>query len=207
MTTRIDRAEASALVIASICISLTGQDPELIERAKAYATEHQAPVPPGGISERSLELADLAVMTMARRALEGKGQAASVLGQVAEAMKGHQHSHPLQAMVVPIPDVADGAAQSAGALALGSFLAEFAHKNPDIADRFRAWMDETRPDMKASEYVTHERIEGTDQLLTLMAHLADQVAQQHEHQHQHQHQDQPGDINLSKLVQEGHQEI
>ena len=205
MTTRIDRAEASALVLASICISLVGQDEDLRERARAYAAEHQAPVPPSGISEQSLELADLAVMQMARHALAGKGRASQLLERVAEAIQAHaSHQHPVQAMVVPIPDMTDGAAQSAGALALGSFLAEFAHKNPEIADKFRAWMEENRPDMQAGKYVTQDRIEGADQLLTMMAHLADQVAQREESEGQ---RPESGVIDLEKLGREGHQEI
>lgn len=205
MSTRTDRAEASALVLASICINLVMKDASLRERAGAYAAENQAPVPPSGITEDSLGLADLAVMQMARRALAGKGHAASALERVAEAIQAHQahHNHPIQAMVVPIPNMADGASQSAGALALGSFLAEFAHKNPEIAEKFRAWMDEVRPDMEAGKYVTQDRIEGADQLLTMMAHLADQVAQREEAEGK---RPESGVIDLEKLSREGHQE-
>jgi len=200
MTTRIDRAEASALVVASMCISLIQSDPELIERVRVYAKENGAPLPEQNISEHSLSLTDLAVMTMAKRAMAGKGHAASVLERVAEAMRG-----PHQTMVIPVPQIDEGAAQSAGALALASFAIEHLHTVPEAADAFRAWLDETRPDVKAGENVTQERLEASDQLLTMMAHMADQIAQ-HEEGHPRHARPEPedgGEIDLDKLGPKG----
>jgi hypothetical protein len=190
MTTRIDKSEALALVLASMCISIISADPELIAKVKAYADDQDSPVKGAAITGFSLELADVAIMMMAKRAIAGRGHAAEAMA----THEGHEH----QTMVIPVPNLDEGAAQSAGALALGSFAVEFLHKNADILTAFRRWLDENRPDIQAGEYVTQERVEAADQMLTMMAHMADQVAQR-EGGHVHDPEPEPEKIDLRDL--------
>ena len=98
---RVDKAEGTALAMASLCVTMIAEDPELIERLRREAVDSGSPFEAEVINARMLELIDLALMTMAMRALEGKSQASAVMRDHA----GHDH----ETLVIPMPNIEDGA--------------------------------------------------------------------------------------------------
>ncbi len=163
----IGQAEAAALMMASLCISVVKDDPELVKRLRKLTRKSGAPFDDRQVSETALAMINLAVTSMALRAAEGGG-----FGQRAQGRHEHRHR---ETVVVPVPHMEDGAAKSAGALAAGSFAVEYLHAVPGVLEAFNAWMDETHPGGK-NHVATTDELKGADQVLTMMAHVAGKLA-------------------------------
>jgi hypothetical protein len=176
--TKIGRAEATALMMASLCVSVVKADPELIKRLRKLAKKTGAPVEDtNAINEVALSLIDLAITAMALRAAEGGGQ-----GDDAMRSQGRHasHQHRVSSVVIPVPHMEDGAAKSAGALAIGSFAVEYLHKVPGVREAFSAWMDEAHPGATNGKRNTEPgTLKEADETLTIMAHVAGQIADDH----------------------------
>ena len=176
---KIGQAEATALMMASLCISVVKSDPENVKKLRKLAKKTGAPVDNGQVNETALTLIDLAITAMALRAAEGGGQ-----GDQAVRSQGRHAGHRVETVVVPVPKMADGAMKSAGALSIASFAVEYLHSVPGVREAFTAWMDEAHPGTEGKSRDTGvSTLKEADETLTIMAHVAGRVADDAAHAH------------------------
>lgn len=152
-----DRNDSLGMAVASLCIELIYSNPELITRLQEHARKREAPFDAGKLDEQVLLLADRLVTAHGYRA-----------SRRAQGQDTEKH------LVVPVPTDAELAEQSAGALAIGGYMAEYMYENPEALAGFGAWWDEHH-DPKGA--VTAERMEATDEMLTFMAAAVLSVAE------------------------------
>jgi hypothetical protein len=149
--------EASAAhMVAVLCMQVVREDPELIARLQELARTTKVPFDADKLSADVIELAEMGVTVVGQRLLTGRTRVAE--------------------FELPIPQVSNGTARAAGALAVGSFTTEFVHSSPDGLKAFAAWMTGKYPEMTAKLDISGDTIEEADQMLTLMAHVAGQLA-------------------------------
>jgi len=164
---KIGQAEATALMMASLCINVVKDDPELVKRLRKLARKTGAPVDNGQVNETALTLIDFAVTAMALRAAKGDGYGERAAGR---------HELRYETVVIPVPHMEDGAAKSATALAVASFAVEYLHAVPGVRGAFTAWLDEAHPGTGGPVKATQDQLEDADQVLTMMAHVAGKLA-------------------------------
>jgi hypothetical protein len=158
-TSQAAASASTAHMIAVIALQMIREDPELVTRLQETARKARTPFNPDRVDEKALEMSEMAL---------------TIIGQ-----KLLRHQGPLATFQVVVPHTVndEGLAQSAGALAVGSFTTEFVHSDPDEFEAFSAWMADKHPGSVDPREIKRSAIEGADQLLTLMAHAANVVAE------------------------------
>lgn len=153
----------TGMAVASLCVEMIADDPELIKRLQEHVRKREAPFEADRLDEHALRVTDMLLTTHGfKTAKEGRDSV-------------HEH------MVIPVPSDKETAEQSAGALAAGSYLAEYMHKHPEALAGFGAWWDEQHPGDAGA--ITADRLEVVDELLTFMAAVVIRVTEGKEHRH------------------------
>lgn len=164
-TSQAAASASTAHMIAVIALQMIREDPVLVVQLQQAARKAKTPFNPDRVDAKALEMSEMAL---------------TIIGQ-----KLLRHQGPLATFQVVIPHTGedDGLEQSAGALAVGSFTTEYVHSDPERFAAFAGWMSDTHPGAVEPREIKRSAIEGADQLLTLMAHAANVMADEPEAVH------------------------
>lgn len=145
-----------AHMIAVLCMQMVREDPGLIVRLQELAVKQEVPFEADKLDAGVIELAEGGVTMIGQRLLRG--------------------SPSMFAFDLPIPRIERGLERSAGALAVGSFTTEYIHTSAARFAAFSKWMTAKHPSAVEGTSIVRDAIEDADTMLTLMAHVANQIS-------------------------------